>query len=257
MQDSANIKIVVAAHKPYWMPQDPLYVPLQVGALGRDSIQGFRRDDEGCSISGKNPRYCELTALYWAWKNLDADHIGLAHYRRHFKGSGERGVLTLEEAQALMDGSRIILPKKRNYYIETIESHYAHTFDASHLRILREVLQEQSPEMVKAFDAHMQERSAHIWNMAIMPKPVLSGYCQWLFPILAEVEERIDFTGMTPFEERVIGRLSERLLDPWVNANGIEFAEVPVINMEKTDWVKKGKGFLAAKFGGKRYVESF
>ncbi len=27
-----DLKILIAAHKPYWMPSDPVYLPLQVGA---------------------------------------------------------------------------------------------------------------------------------------------------------------------------------------------------------------------------------
>lgn len=78
-----DIKILVAAHKPYWMPDDDVYLPIQVGAAGKESL-GWQRDDEGDNISAKNPNYCELTALYWAWKNLKADYIGLCHYRRYF-----------------------------------------------------------------------------------------------------------------------------------------------------------------------------
>ena len=82
-----KIRMIVATHKPYWMPEDPVYLPVQVGAAGRESL-GFQRDDEGENISAKNPNYCELTGLYWAWKNLDADYIGLVHYRRYFSGAG-------------------------------------------------------------------------------------------------------------------------------------------------------------------------
>ena len=44
-------------------------------------LEGFIETD---NISVKNPCFCELTCLYWAWKNLECDYIGLAHYRRHF-----------------------------------------------------------------------------------------------------------------------------------------------------------------------------
>ena len=68
-----NLRVVVAAHKPYWMPADPVYLPVQVGAAGKESIPGYTRDDSGENISAKNPHYCELTGLYWAWKNLPGD----------------------------------------------------------------------------------------------------------------------------------------------------------------------------------------
>ena len=41
-------------------------------------------DDEGDNISNKNKTYCELTAQYWAWKNMEADYYGFFHYRRYF-----------------------------------------------------------------------------------------------------------------------------------------------------------------------------
>lgn len=78
-----EIKVIVAAHKKYQMPKDELYLPLQVGSALHDSI-GYARDNDGDNISDKNPNFCELTGLYWAWKNLDADAVGLVHYRRHF-----------------------------------------------------------------------------------------------------------------------------------------------------------------------------
>ena len=100
-----EIRIIIAAHKPYWMPEDPVYLPVQVGAAGKPSIRAagslgaggssasgadFARDDEGDNISSRNAGYCELTGLYWAWRNLKADAVGLAHYRRHFRGA--RGI---------------------------------------------------------------------------------------------------------------------------------------------------------------------
>lgn len=257
MANIESVTIVVAAHKPYWMPQDSMYVPVQVGAIGNESMPGFQRDDSGANISEKNPRYCELTALYWAWKNVEADYIGLAHYRRHFAGDGENGIATLSDVAAKLVHAPVVLPRKRYYGIETIESHYGHTFDAAHLAIAREAIGSRSPEILPAFDAHMEKRSAHIWNMAIMRRDVLDQWCSWLFPILDEIDSAIDYRGMTPFESRVVGRLSERLLDPWLDYTGWGRGELPVKSLEKTNWVQKGGSFLKAKFIGKKYTESF
>lgn len=257
MTSDPNIKIVVAAHKPYWIPSDPMYVPVQVGAAGKESIPGFQRDDEGDNVSEKNPRYCELTALYWAWKNLDADYIGLAHYRRHFAGSGERGVLTSREARNLVARASVVLPKKRHYVVETVGNHYAHTFDGAHLGVVRKSLRQLSPEVLPAFEDHLNCRSAHIWNMFIMRRDVLDLWCSWLFPALEDIESSIDFSSMTPFEARVVGRLSERMLDPWLKVNIANFAERPVKSIEGENWFKKGTAFAGAKFFGRKYGESF
>ena len=81
-----DIKIIVATHKPYEMPIDKMYMPIHVGAEGKDNI-GFQRDDCGINISDKNYSFCELTGLYWAWKNIEFDYLGLVHYRRHFKNN--------------------------------------------------------------------------------------------------------------------------------------------------------------------------
>lgn len=48
---------------------------------------GYIGDNTGDNISLRNPNYCELTGLYWAWKNLKCDYIGLCHYRRYFTNS--------------------------------------------------------------------------------------------------------------------------------------------------------------------------
>ena len=111
--------IVVATHKPYRMPSDPCYLPLHVGRAGKEDI-GFSGDDTGENISQKNPFYCELTGLYWLWRNVDSDYKGLVHYLRHFGGSGKskdpwKRILTQGELEALLKVQDVLLPRKRRY----------------------------------------------------------------------------------------------------------------------------------------------
>ena len=82
-----DIKILIAMHKPYWTPEDDVYLPLQVGSALHPHFLPVT-DDSGDNISAKNPGYCEMTGLYWAWKNLKADYVGLCHYRRYFGHHG-------------------------------------------------------------------------------------------------------------------------------------------------------------------------
>ena len=121
-----DIKILIATHKQYFVPNDSVYFPLHVGKDSNHNETEFQPDNTGDNISSKNPKFCELTGLYWAWKNLKADYIGLVHYRRYFKldksicRSEEKKfqhVLTTKQVEGLLEKADIILPKKRRYFI--------------------------------------------------------------------------------------------------------------------------------------------
>ena len=121
-----DIKILVATHKKYWMPQDKAYLPIQLGSAINKTL-GYQRDDVGENISAKQPYYAELTAMYWAWKNFKADYIGINHYRRYFSkekyhlfGEADKNKLfTYKDFESLLKDYSVILPNQRNYFIET------------------------------------------------------------------------------------------------------------------------------------------
>ena len=75
--------IGVAYHKKYFTYKDDIFTPIHVGAKSSNIILDYTRDDSGDNISLKNKYYCELTGIYWMWKNVDADFYGLMHYRRY------------------------------------------------------------------------------------------------------------------------------------------------------------------------------
>ncbi len=250
-----NVKVIVAAHKPYAMPEDTMYLPLQVGSALHNPI-GYTRDDSGDNISAKNPYFCELTGLYWAWKNLEADAVGLAHYRRHFGKKADK-LLTGDEASALLQQAEAILPKKRQYYIENLYSHYANTLQVEPLDITGEIIKEQYPAFYPEFDRLKKRTSAHMFNMLIMRKEVFDRYCTWLFAILFELEKRVPTEGMDSFHARFFGRVSELLLDVWLNTEGVTYTEYPFVYTEKVNKLKKGLAFLKAKFFKTKYGKSF
>ena len=84
-----NIKVIVASHKPYKMPADSCYLPVQVGAKDKQKIDGFTPDNTGDNISEKNPYFCELTGLYWAWKHIssrqNSKFVSLIYKRENFR----------------------------------------------------------------------------------------------------------------------------------------------------------------------------
>ncbi len=274
-----DIKIYIATHKRYPMPHTECYVPLYVGKNGREGI-GYKGDDTGDNISALNPYFCELTGLYYAWKNESYDAIGLVHYRRYFKGSGayhdstvrDSGsgssagsyvikqlakVITKEEAQQLFETADVILPKKRNYYIESLYSHYAHTLYVEPLDETGRIIAQKYPEYSAEFERLHRRKSAHMLNMFLMKKSVADEYFEWLFDILFELYRRTDASRYDKFHARFYGRISELLLDVYLNTNHISYREVGLISTEKVDYLKKARKFLAAKFLKKKYEESF
>lgn len=250
----SDIKILIAAHKKYWMPKDDVYMPIHVGREGKQDL-GYIGDNTGDNISLKNPNYCELTAIYWAWKNLEADYIGLVHYRRYFTRHNYRNcekkktdILTKRDFEHILKDTDIIVADKRKYYIETIRSHYNHSYYPKDLDETENIIWQMYPSYEDAFNKVMQRTWAHMFNMFVMKKSYFDAYCKWLFSILFELEKRIDITSYTPMEARVFGFISELLLDVWLEENRLSYKEVNVSFMEKQNWLKKGGLFLKRKF---------
>jgi len=274
---SDRIKVVIATHKNYDMPKDNMYMPVHVGAEGKTDKDGnpldlgYTKDNTGENISLKNPAFCELTALYWAWKNLGYEYIGLAHYRRHFslKKVSKKpfdNVLKLNELLPLTKKYSVFVPKKRKYYIETLYSHYAHTHYAEHLDVTKQIISEKCPEYLESCESVYNRTYGHMFNMMIMRKDLFDSYCQWLFDILFELENRISdkVKDYDSFQARLYGRVSEIIFNVWLDykiksgkIKESEIKEIPCIYTEKIDMVRKVKSFISAKFGHKKYGGSF
>ena len=268
--EAMKIKMIVATHKEYPMPADSMYLPVQAGRAIHSAL-AYSGDDSGENISQKNRSFCELTCLYWAWKNLEADALGLCHYRRYLAGDGRHGgagmtgripedrgflrkaarILTEEEAERLLQKAPVVLPKKRNYFIETGYSQYVHAHHEQDLILTREILSEHCPEYVSAFDRTLSRTKGHRFNIFLMRRDLLNRYCSWLFELLFELEARLDVSAYSDYDRRVFGFVAERLLDVWLETNGIEYSECPVLHLESQHWLKKGTAFLKRKFRGR------
>ena len=242
---------------------------MHVGSEGKNSI-GFTPDNTGDNISSQNYTFSEMTGLYWAWKNLKCDYLGFVHYRRYFAAKSKFGTadpeaaLTGEEAQKLLFEHKILLPRRRKYYIETLYSHYAHTADGRHLDVAREIISRKCPEYIESFDEVMRQSWGWMFNMFIMPKIVADEYCEWVFGILFDLSGKVGIDNMNAFEMRYPARVAELLFNVWINyqlrigsINPENVFEIPYIYTEKINWPRKIIEFLTAKFFHRKYKKSF
>ncbi len=246
-----RIKILVACHKadPN-IRQDDIYMPIQVGkALHPELDLGFQCDNTGDNISEKNASYCELTALYWAWKNLkDVDYIGLCHYRRYFDidVTPENIVSTLNSYDA------IILKKKRLPY--PVETEVALLTSWEDYYIFLHTLFRLYPEMKN--DACKYFTATNKWtncNMLLTTKAVFDKYCEFLFPLLIETESKLKTNGYTRLR-RVIGYLSEPLLGFWLDYNGYRCLSV---NKDEAEDIKVKQSPIKKRLSGIRIYLAF
>lgn len=255
-----DLQVIIATHKGYWFPPDSAYLPVFVGESGK-AHPGQASDATGDNISNKNQWYCELTAIYWAWKNLPpCKYIGLAHYRRHFSRTGfafgtagkRSAVASGEFLQCALAGGGVILPKARNYFISTRKEQFVNSHGAdgaASLTSLEETLQKLAPEYMETYHAVMGRTHGHIYNMFIMPWDTFDAYCTWLFSILFTTEEHI-LTKLPSLPPRMMGFMAERLLDVWLEQNKIGYTEMDYLFLEQQNWPAKIWRFLQRKFAG-------
>ncbi len=246
--------VIVAAHKPYEFPTEDMYLPVHVGSSGKPSVPGAVRDDTGEEISSLNFTYCELTGLYWLWKNGEtADVYGLAHYRRFFAGSashssGQR-ILGSADVPAALGTASVVLARRRFYGIETVRSHYANAHHVRDLDLTRRAIEQSCPDYLAAFDQVMARRSLSLYNMFLMRAGAFEEYCAWLFGILAQVFEEIDTSSYTDQDKRVMGFLGERLLNVWAvhNAGSLGLSHRRIVQTEGEPVLRKGLNLIKRK----------
>lgn len=237
-----RIKILVACHKadPN-IRQDDIYMPIQVGkALHPDLDLGFQCDNTGDNISEKNGSYCELTALYWAWKNLkDVDYIGLCHYRRYFNlNSKNKAVGILSPKDILhFDGLNIKynLLKENNVIIPCFWStpHSIWRDFLSHvlsedLYILYKIIEKNYPSYLKSFESYLLGNKRSGFNMFIMSKNNFDKYCDFLFTILSKMEKITKLSDYISYK-RLFGYIGEILLPVYCLNEGLNILNKPLL----------------------------
>lgn len=242
-----DIKIYISAHKPTDVVNQKLFFPIQVGAgiKGRNRIDGFLSDAEGDNITDLNPKFCELTAQYWAWKNEEADYYGFFHYRRYLSFNKSKRFSTdlwgsviensideefesrycLDEKtiSRIVKENDIILPEARDILtMPNMGKNMREQYEGSgflhgrDLEIMLDVIKEKSPEYLKYAESYLAGHKTYLCNMFIMRKELFKEYCEWLFEILFECEKRIDYEGYSVEAIRTPGHLAERLLNIFI-----------------------------------------
>ena len=236
-----KLKILVGYHKPAELVKDDIFFPIQLGhAIGSSvSKEGIMEhadfewlekrmigDDVGENISAFNRSYCELTGIYWAWKNYEKlgnpDYVGTAHYRRFLSFcSSEVGkaifipCLSEEDKDIHLNASSflqtidqydIYAPKRTS--AQDILSLKTKKTDSSCSEIIKreslvdvrsEKVRDRAVDYIKRrwteYKADALEYKNHAeewrWNIFIFKKEIFFSYCEFIFDVLSSVNDSI------------------------------------------------------------------
>ena len=248
-----ELKIFVSAHKP---PSDMpnSFIPVQAGAAINPPIEGIIGDDRApYSISEKNPEYCELTVLYYAFKNESADYVGLCHYRRFpiveekmrrpYDVSGKRSGELMERLTesekkllALTDSDYdVIAPRAEDLGLSVREQYSASKYCyGEDLLLFEKIIGERYPHLVKHADEYLSGSRQYLCNIFIMKRDLLLEYCEILFDLLEAFDERKTRHG--DFQsDRTDGYLGERFFGiymSYLKAQGAKIYECARLDTE-------------------------
>ena len=184
--------------------QYPWEKQIQVGAALTDLVVCDIRDDSGKNISEKNKKFCELTALYWIWKNDNADYKGLGHYRRHFE-------LTQEMVEKLGGSDIDVVLTIPILNFPSVRQMYKNDHKIEDWDTMLEILKEMHPDYFETAIDVQEGIYYYAYNMFIARAEIFDEYCAWLFPVLFECEKRCKPRD-DKYQGRYIGFLAERLL---------------------------------------------
>lgn len=229
-----NIKIYTCHHKKAPVYESEYIIPIHAGKANSKLDLGLIGDDSGENISERNGSWCELTVIYWMWKNIKADYYGLFHYRRFLNfnaiGGGyeifndfeqnsiqkfgwddKKIQLVCENYDVITSPIWNIHPVGLPNYTMTNYEFYAKEHFAKDLDVVINLIKEKTPEIYPFALKSLYSKECFFANMMVMKKEYFFDYCEWLFDILFEAEKIINIDNYDPYQKRIWGFIAERL----------------------------------------------
>lgn len=254
----------VITHKSFLYSIPKEYKILLVGANKNKGESFYLKDNKGENISNLNSKYCELTGMYWIWKNTSDKYVGLSHYRRYFskmfwiKNKFVRNLQTIVYPKSIHPISESdlndilkkydwVVPVKENLSNMTVYEQYNHFHNIEDLNRVKKIIAKRCPKYLNAFNGVMSWKKISPYNMFYTTKFNFEKYCEWLFPILEEVNKEIDYSMYDEYQTRVIGFLAERLFNVYLQKNNFKIKYLNVYNSDITS-----RSYIFKKLRGKK-----
>ena len=164
----------------------PYECPIQAGAALADARILYNdapmlTDNTGDHISEKNRMYCEMSAVYWIWKNTDHEWTGIEHYRRHL----------LVKQEMLRDDIDAIMPLPYICYPNEMAQFQRFTTEDVLGALLR-ALKDLHPDRYEEYYSILYGKYQYTYNLVCARRSVFDDYCRWFFKITGHMEMMSD-----------------------------------------------------------------
>ena len=186
---------------------------------------------EGDNIDFLNPWYCELTGLYYLWKHVDDDIVGLEHYRTYF-WENNKPINEQEIVKKLKNGDIIVSGYKYPWNNHNILSTELNFCVKDSLPKFLNVLEKKDKDLADYFKNFLNGQRLYACNCFIGPKKILNEWAEFLFNLLIEFEE-ISNIGPGTNTLRREGYFSEFLFGAWLEYKGYKPVIVEIKKFNK------------------------
>lgn len=238
-----KVKMLVACHKPSTVFQDDVYIPIHVGKALSSYQMNMIGDDTGDNISVKNPMYCELTAEYWGWKNLnDIEYIGLCHYRRYFETK-----ITNDNIVDLLGNKYDVMLVDPMIIRYSAGTHLLYGVSIEDISIFVTCIKEIYPEYYHQLCSYLKSNKLIPYNMFVMKKSLFDQFAEWQFSVLNSMEKYVKLSNYTRMR-RVYGYIGEVLLPLWCKCRELRIRYDGVIPMIGEKCILSWKDILSRNF---------
>lgn len=272
---TSRVQIYICTSNFFDLPKEAPFIPIQGGAAINPRLPGIQGDDTGNNISRLNPMFCEMTAMYWAWKNAPkTDYIGFFHYRRllnfgaplapdkHWSERNfsdfspktmERFGWDYDTILKVIDGADIVMPHIEDVQLPpawdrpgTLYQHYRNCHVSRDINLAMKVIKDLYPEDAQLTEKVMHSTRGYFCHMFIMKWDVFQEYMKWVFDITMKVTDQIDFEApiykFNQQERRVSGFIGERIINIFIEKKRREGAKI--MELERLFGHLPKKGFV-------------
>ena len=192
-----------------------------------------------------------MTGVYWAWKNYNLlgnpEFIGLAHYRRQFifdeslklplkrwlpkadvycfsDLKSAHNYISTEKLYCLLEKYDCFSTKKYNpnnlndghVYLSAKDRFYAiANFDPSIYDTMEDLVLSNHPEYKEEIEQLRKQPAHYLFNMFVFKREIFFEYCDFIFPILFELDRVNKFTTLST--RRAPGFLAEFLTSMFIS----------------------------------------